>query len=154
MELGEALMRWTVRLALLAAACRFVVQVPSPWRRRGWAVGWLLMVVHVALAFQVRHGWSHAAAAEHVARRTAADVGVASSGGLWLNYLFLLLWTADVCGWLPARSRPWWLGFWWFMALNAAVVFERGPTRWIGLAAAMACLGSWLSRRVSGGWPR
>ena len=147
MDWGEAGMRWTVRLALLAAAARFACRPGSANARKFWTAGWLLMVVHIAAAFAVRHHWSHAEAARHVEERTLAEVGVASSVGIWLNYLFVLLWTADVVRPLSPRVQTWWLSFWWFMSVNAAIVFERGPTRWVGVAVAAALAALAFRRR-------
>lgn len=121
-------------------------------RRRGaallWAVGAGLQVLHVAVAFHVVHGWSHAAAFEHT--RQIGGVGE----GVFVNYLFTLVWLLDAV-WLavaPHRyvRRPRWLtlavhGFMAFIVFNAMVVFGGGIAR--GLFAAFAAGWAWMSRR-------
>lgn len=105
-----------------------------------WAVGWLMLAVHVLIAFGIAHDWSHAEAVRHTER--ASGVGA----GVWVNYLVLLVWGVDVIWFvgLPYRYafRPTWMG--WavhgllaFMAVNAAVVYATSPARWwaVGLFA-------------------
>ena len=63
------------------------------------------------MAFHAHHDWSHAEAHAHVERRTAQLTGVASGVGLWLNYLFGLVWLGDAMFWWIAgdaryRRRP------------------------------------------------
>jgi len=109
----------------------------------------LFYLAHVVAAFHFYHGWSHAAAYEHTARRTAEVVGLDWGGGLWWNYAFGAVWLGDI---LWRRGRPAWLGvavqaFLAFMAFNATVVFETGAIRWLGLAATGVLLTTWLVRR-------
>lgn len=165
-ELGRLATHATVDLALV---CYFVAAIifllasdrPAHWRaaRAIWTLGWLLYLAHVAAAFHFYHHWSHRHAWLETARRTGELFGWAWGGGLYFNYAFTLAWTADVLWqWLsPAshRRRPRWLslawhGFFLFMVVNAAIVFETGPIRWLGLAGCAALLFSWaLSRRRS-----
>ncbi|MBS0266921.1 MAG: hypothetical protein JSS02_33650 [Planctomycetes bacterium] len=148
--------RVTVWLAVLA----YVVSLAMGWaRRRGsnhsdrraeqwqralWTAGCLLTVVHVLFAFAEYHHWSHRAAYAHTAQVTAEKVGVAWGGGLYFNYLFLLIWTADVVWWWCWRdayvARP--RGIAWFVHLylafivfNATVVFGAAPIRYATLVA-------------------
>lgn len=62
--------------------------------RLAWSLGWLALVGHLGLAFGLSHRWSHQAAVEHV-----REVG-GSGAGIAVNYLFALVWGADVL-------RPW-----------------------------------------------
>ena len=154
MDLGDLLLRWTIRLSL---ALYVLVLAAWLWRptqprfaramRWVWTLGCLLALAHAVCAFQFVHGWSHAAALEATARQTQQLLGIAYGGGLYWNYAFLLVWSLDAAWWwvLPAaylnRSRWWGVpvhGFLGFMAFNGAIVFARGPIRWVGLAA---CLG-------------
>lgn len=91
-----------------------------------------LCLLHVAVAFHVGHGWSHRAAFEH----TAAVSGFGP--GIFVNYVFVAVWLADVVwAWAALDSylaRPAWvnwlvLGFMGFVVFNAAVVFGHGPQR-------------------------
>lgn len=62
-----------------------------------WATGAVTFLVHVGMAFHFAHDWSHSSAFQHVE---------ASSGfgpGLFLSYLFAIVWTVDAI-WLVAAS--------------------------------------------------
>jgi hypothetical protein len=97
-----------------------------------WALGCVLCLLHLALAFHLGHGWSHEAAWEHT--RQAGGFG----DGIYANYAFAVAWVVDAI-WLCvaydsyfARSR--WLhwtihGFIAFIAINAAVVFGSWAAR-------------------------
>lgn len=102
-----------------------------------WAAGCWLFLFHAGLAFHAVHGWSHAAAYDHVER------GSGFGAGVFVNYLFGLVWAADAAWmWLlPAGyvARPRWVGravhgFLAFVVFNAAVVYADGPLRWVALA--------------------
>jgi hypothetical protein len=160
--MGESLTRWTIRLclvlALLAlwAACKRSAR-PNEFRvARGlWSAAWLLMILHVACAFEFYHDWSHAAAWKATARDTAALFNINWGGGLLVNYALIACWTIDIAQlwWAPqrARNRASWLLIAWygsFIAISffATVVFESGPTRWLGLAA--TCCALMLANKV------
>ena len=64
------------------------------------------LAVHVAVAFDRVHHWSHAAAYEHTAARTAAWLGIRVGGGVWVNYAVLAAWTLDASvGWFCKCRR-------------------------------------------------
>ena len=148
---------WSSVLAWVVAEWRRTSSGASATRgRRAWTVGALAAVVHAALAFQVHHAWSHAAAVADTARRTAAVTGLAWGGGVYLNYAFLAAWSADVFWWwLDAgsfRRRPRGLdaalrAFLWFMFVNGTFVFVCGPLRWVGAGAALAVAFAWYRGR-------
>lgn len=157
MSPGEALVRWTVRVALLLYALALFLRLGRRLAvaRLAWSAGWLVMVLHVLAAFHVHHGWSHADAYAETARKTAARVGLDWGGGVYLNYLFVAVWLVDVAWWwrgLAAyedrpRAVAWAVqGFLLFMAFNATVVFEDGPTRWVAVAVCVALAAAWLRR--------
>ncbi|WP_395737600.1 hypothetical protein [Prosthecobacter sp.] len=111
-----------------------------PW----WTAACLLLMVHVACAFQFVHHWSHRAAFKATAQQTAAVTGFDSGSGVWVNYAVLSMWLLDVGWWwlAPARhsSRSRSLerllqGFLAFVWFNATVVFGHGITRWLGALA-------------------
>lgn len=153
-----------VRLAIWAATLAWVV---GEWRRTapaasatdgrmGWTLGAIATVVHTLLAFHVHHAWSHAAALADTARQTAVVTGLEWGGGLYVNYVFVVLWMADVGWWWLAPGAfaraPAWLDgairlFLWVMFVNGAFVFVRGPMRWAGAAAAVAVLAAWYRGR-------
>lgn len=97
-----------------------------------WGIGALLLAVHVAVAFHLGHGWSHAHAWEHT--RQVGGYG----DGIFVNYAFVLVWLADAA-WASVAfgsytTRPRWLhrgvhGFLAFVVLNAAVVFGSWDVR-------------------------
>jgi hypothetical protein len=118
-----------------------------------WTLGALASLLHVFAAFTHHHGWSHQAALRDTARQTRELFGLDWGGGLYFNYLFIAVWTADAVWMWTAGSpfrywtaRPLWInaavhGFMAFMFFNATVVFGDGWTRWSGVAATALLLG-------------
>ena len=116
------------------------------------------------MAFHYFHHWSHALAFE----RTRQVSGVGE--GIYVSYLFTLLWVADVAWWWlqPDRyaARPAWIdrtlhGFMLFIVLNGTVVFESGGIRWAGLLGLVVLAGVWWmaqgrrqAGRVAAAWGR
>lgn len=120
-----------------------------------WTVGAVLAVTHSAAAFAVFHGWSHRAAAAATAQQTAALTGLSWGGGLFFNYAFIAIWTADAIWWwisprgYQSRSRTIdrvVRGFLFFMFVNGAIVFADGWMRVLGMAAVGAVSFTWLTR--------
>jgi hypothetical protein len=139
-----------------AAAGRMLRARAGDWQagsrplRAWWLAGWVMLLVHIAAAFHVAHGWSHAVAYEHTER--TAGVGE----GLYVNYLFALVWGADAI-WFGVNPRsythrPWWVGwavhgFLSFVTFNATVVYGTGLAQWLG-AFWFALLGWYWVRRA------
>jgi hypothetical protein len=125
-----------------------------------WTGGALLALVHSAAAFAWLYGGSHETARFETARQTAVLTGIEFSGGIYLNYLFLLLWLGDASWWWIApssyrtRPRPLALavrGFIFFIIVNGAVIFADGWARVVGIVALLlAGLGAFLRRKRSG----
>lgn len=163
---GELLTRGSVWLALVAYALGAAMMLLSRGRARWvagarwvWTMGCVLFLVHVGCAFGFYHGWSHAAAYHETARQTAEMTGVRWGGGLFLNYVFALAWVADVLWWWLAPERyahcsrrlaAVWHGFFFFMVFNGAVVFAKGPVRWLGVLICGALAGLWWRGRQRG----
>jgi len=113
-----------------------------------WALGGAFLLLHIAAAFHLRHGWSHAAAVADTARQTHEFTGINWGGGVWFNYALAAVWVADAAWWwfrpkAFERARRWLVFsrlFFLFMWLNAAVVFVRGPMRWFGLVVCIAAV--------------
>jgi hypothetical protein len=159
---GEQLTRWTARLALLLYAATLGLRLSHPPRpslaRLLWTAGSFAFLLHVAAAFQFFHHWSHSDAYRETARRTAETVGTPSGWGLYLNYLFTGVWTADVAWWWALgtdayRARPRSLrvgldAFMAFMAFNATVVFGHGATRWAGAFVTVLLVAMSLKQRL------
>ncbi len=107
-----------------------------------WTLAFLSYLVHVAVAFETYHHWSHAEAAFHTGFRTWEMTGWFWTGGIWINYAFTLLWGADVIYWWtgldrysrrPVRLRWFVHAFFAFMIFQAGVVFASGAMRWATL---------------------
>lgn len=162
MELGP----WITKSAIWFALLRYFGAQVMELRGRGvgpwgaaqvlWSVGWVAYLAHVAAAFHVYHGWSHAVAAEHTAIQTEALIGWHWAGGIWINYAFTLAWGLDVLWqWLAARRdertpvgwRRVWHGFLFFMVINGTVVFGHGPVRWLGAVGCGLLAGLWWMKR-------
>lgn len=129
-----------------------------------WFSGAILCALHIVIAFAGRHGWSHDAAVRDTARQTAAVYGIGWDGGIYVNYLFVAVWTIEAWWW---RARPeqyfarpqaltWTLRIFYLVVIvNAAVVFAgvSGRAAGIPLVAALVWLwrpqfsGALLSRR-------
>lgn len=160
MPLAELLLRATAWISLVAWAASESARPRASNRRAdrsraAFTLGWLALVVHSALAFELRHGWSHAAALRDTARQTEALLGRSFGAGLFVNYFFLALWTLEAAWWWLAAQRyrgrdsrlDWSVrAFFLFMFLNGAVVFAHGPLRALGAAAVLLVAGSWYRR--------
>ncbi len=103
-----------------------------------WSLGLGFYLLHVIAAFHFHHHWSHLIAREHVRQES----GVAD--GIYVNYLFTLVWSGDVLwSWLASKryaKRQIGVGvalhvFLGFIVFNAAVVFETGVVRWASVCA-------------------
>lgn len=158
MEQGPAIVAASVWLALMCyPAGLFWPWVAHRARLRAlWSLGGIAFAVHVVAAFEVHYRWSHAVGIAETARQTEELTGVASGAGLWLNYLFALIWAADMSAWWLAPRRYLARGrrlfaaehlFLLFMIFNATVIFESGAVRLLGLlvtaAGTIGLVGSW-----------
>ena len=145
MDVGDYLIRWTIRCALLAYFVAAALEFRRPsWRglRPLFTVSLLLYVVHVIAAFHFDHRWSHAAALEHTASETERVAGIDSGIGLYVNYLFTAVWLGDIAWrWSSPASHAKCMrkrgslfhGTFLFIVFNASVVFETGIVRWFGV---------------------
>lgn len=159
MTTGEFLTKLTVWLALTAYAwaCAGLLSGDrSNGIRIVWSVGCAIFLAHVACAFGFHHGWSHADAYRQTARQTAAMTGMNWGGGLYFNYLFAALWLGDVVWWWlspSSHARRARLvgaalhGFLFFLVVNGAVVFVRGPMKAYGLFLCVSLLVLWWRGR-------
>ncbi len=151
----ESLVVWTARAAVAA----YAVSIGSwLWRPRAgpgserarlvsdvaWTIAGAVFLIHVALAFQYLHHWSHAAAFQHTAERTAQAIGRAVGEGIYVNYVFLAWWFADLMllwTW-PAVRTPAYRGavhgFFAFILFNATIVFGPPWWRWTLIPLAVA----------------
>lgn len=152
---------WTIataRVALVLYAAALIVLLRGGSARALWSAGVIAYLAHVTAAFHFVHEWSHQSALAETARQTRELFGVDSGFGLWFNYLFTVVWTADAAWWWIDEDgygrRPRWVSvavhaFIAFMFFNGAVVFARGPSRWIGLLAIVVLSALWFQARRS-----
>jgi hypothetical protein len=147
---------WTA-LTLFAAGEAGRAWLGGPRSARGWplwcwAAGIALCATHFALAFEVRHGWSHAAAIRATAAQTAAVYGIDWGGGFWVNYVFLAVWAVDAWHWRAragarrSAAVTWALrAFYCVILLNAAVIFAAGWRRAIGAVIVGVLAIAWIA---------
>lgn len=149
---GSFLIAWTARLTVFGylvriAGERFPLRIGEPARRWAWTLGGLTCVAHIVCTFEFAHDWSHTAAWNHTDLRMRELLGWGWGGGVWVNYVFTLVWLADIAWWWndPTGHRT--KHRWWHVALhtlfgvvifNATVVF--GPTFWIAIAVSFVAL--------------
>jgi hypothetical protein len=150
---GLEVVRGTMLLATVAWAAGEVLMRRSAaadrTARAMWTAGIALAVIHTILAFALVYAWDHAAAVSATSQQAADRFGLGWRGAIYVNYLFLALWLADVCWWWiapasrAARSRrveAARVALFLFMFFNGAVVFASTAGRVIGAAAVAAVL--------------
>ena len=160
-DYGPFLTRGTVWLALTLYVAAEVIRSRSGVTgaklmaaRTLNSLGCVLFLGHVACAFHFYHHWSHTSAYAETARQTKEYFGLNWGGGLYFNYLFLLLWlgqairswTISAYNW--SHEKPgmcgWGIrGFVLLMIVNGAVIFAHGPIRWFGLFLSLVLVWSW-----------
>src|SRR5262245_5048391 len=162
--LGVLLTKWTIWAALVGyagGAAGLIVagrrKQGSSLARKAWTLGCIAYLAHVFCAFEFYHDWSHTAALRETARQTREAVGWEVGEGLFVSYLFTLAWPVDVIWWWLVGAENYgnrmrWLTgsvqvFFLFMVLNAAVVFESGPVRWLGLTLCVGLAALWWSTK-------
>jgi len=144
---SEQLIHWSARLAVACYVARLIVDVSDSAdsvrferrRRWIWTGGLTLYLIHVIAAFHFAHDWSHSRAWDHTAEQTAAIVGLKWGGGVYVNYVFTLVWLADVVRMWGRVSLPGWAGralhgVFAVLMFNATVVF--GSRYWMGVCMA------------------
>lgn len=142
---------WT-SLALFVAGEFGKGAVLPGWAWRSSAVGALLMLAHILISMSSVHGWSHASAIAATAIQTGAVYGLNWGGGMYVNYLFITVWLAELAVWRLAPARyaarspgiKWTLRAFYFIVIaNAAVVFAGGWRRVLGAGLIAALLVAW-----------
>ena len=145
--------RGTMILATLAWAVGEVLMRRSSqadrWARTAWTVAIFLAAIHVGLAFHFVYGWNHETAVIETARQAEDRFGIGWRGSIYVNYVFLAIWLADVCWWWGApashasrsiRLEIARLATFVFMFVNGAIIFASGIGRLAGVAAVAAVL--------------
>jgi hypothetical protein len=131
--------------------------VHTLWATKFSAVGVLLTAAHTLLAIGVAYDWDHARAVQLTAERAATVYGVAWPGSLYVNYVFIAWWAADVTWWWlrPASfvGRPALLEWAWralvlTMTVNGAIIFASPAGRVAGVPLVAALLFVWWNDRL------
>ncbi len=148
-RLSSAVLYATIWTALLLFVVAEIGKGPlrGPTDLAGWVrpvslAGALLAVAHSLIAFAARYGWDHGLAARETARQAETIYGVAWSGSIYVNYLFIALWLTVAWRW-----RHWaWRAFVLVMVVNGAIVFARPFARPFGALLVAVLVWTW--------WPR
>lgn len=123
---------------------------PPGWVHAANATGLALCVIHIAIAMGSVHGWRHAAAIDATAIQTESVYGLRWGGGVFVNYLFVVVWALEA--WWRTRTRAFsgsrfarWVlrTFYAVVVFNAAVVFARGSMRAAGVVLVAGLLLAW-----------
>lgn len=146
----------TARAAMLCYLATLAALVAWPaaaerrvWSRPVWVLGAVLMAIHLAAAFAGVHHWSHESAYDATAQQTGDTFGWYWGGGIYLNYLLILLWLGDAAWWTAAaesyEARPGWIdvmcqAFFAMMVVNGALVFATWTGRAIFLGGGLVLL--------------
>jgi hypothetical protein len=158
----RALMLATVWLALsgfvageAGKARYFRTGVAPRWAWSAWCAGLVACLCHIVIAMSRHYRWSHEAAVLETARQTAAFYGLAWGGGIYVNYLFVGVWLAELLWWRlePGQyaTQPPWMRwavrtFYLVIVFNAAVVFAAPGRRAAGAVVVAALLLAWLQQ--------
>jgi hypothetical protein len=148
--IGDDRIRFTIHLALVCYGLAIAILLTVPATENGrshtprmqlarwlWSLAVITYLIHVALAFHYYHHWSHTDAFERTDRLTGFGPGI------YISYLFTVVWTFDALFWWVApvryaRRSPWIGGilhaFLAFIIFNGAVTFAHGMMRWSALA--------------------
>ena len=149
MTLEHSLIAWSIRLSMLlfvlVIACRILGSktiIESTVTKTVWTCAFALFIVHVLASFHFVHRWSHSAAYRATAKQTLELLGIEVGTGVYFNYLFLVVWAADVINSWTNFSVGRWMVQWLlriglmymiFIAFNGVVVFESGWLRAVGI---------------------
>lgn len=132
------------------------------WSAVVWAIGALFAWGHSVGALVYFHHGSQREAMAAIARETQEILGFPFGFGLYVNYLFLVVWGLDAALALYAprwhrgfgqRYHQFVLGFLAFIFFNGTVVFKGGWVRTLGLVGfsliLVVSLVSWRKRKSS-----
>lgn len=134
-----------------------------------WLLGAIAAITHSLGALIGYHGGSQVDAIRATSEQTKAVLGIAVGYGLFVNYLFLIVWLLDAVHPFSAkrsipsvliprlfgRTVPWSfivLAFLAFIFFNGTVVFKDGWLRVTGIASSVVILGCYLYRESLRGW--
>ncbi len=144
---AESASIWAIRIAMVLLVAVLSAELrgsksTEPLIVWPWLMGALFAFAHSLGSLMTFHHGSQAAALESTAEQTQQLLGFRFGAGLYVNYLFVVVWLADAVFRLLAPTRylslPVWyrhtvIGFLVFIAINGAIVFKSGPIRVIGI---------------------
>ena len=146
----DALLYSTVwsSLSLFAIAEVARDRTTRPWPRAASAAGLALMAAHIVIAMAWRHGWSHASSVVATAQQTREVYGLDWGGGVYVNYVFAIVWGLSLVPWVRGAGVPrFWVlitrAFFLIVIANAAIVFAAGWRRALGALIVAALLYAW-----------
>jgi hypothetical protein len=154
--MAQASSLWSIRVALLLMVAVLIGEVLGNSKTHifvvvPWLVGAILSMCHSIGALATFHNSSQAEALESTAQQTEALLGIRVGAGLYVNYVFVVVWLTDAALRLVIPNKYLQFpksyfytvyGFLIFIAINGAIVFKEGIIRGIGILC-LAILG-WL----------
>ena len=153
---------WAIRLSMILMVAVLAAEMRSAKSTSFaiailWLSGALLALAHSIGTMMTFHQGSQLAAFESTAKQTEQLLGFRFGAGLYVNYLFVIVWLADAAIRLLLPKRypdfPNWYryvmtGFLVFIAINGAIVFQAGWTRYVGIGCLLFLGGlAWAKRR-------
>jgi hypothetical protein len=124
-------------------------RAPPAWAWWAFSLGLALAIFHTLLAFDLVHNWVHASAVRSTAMQTEAVFGLSVGWGVYVNYVFFIVWLLDAWAWRTRRQLPakltWILrAFYMVMIVNGAVIFAAGARRLLGSAIVTWLAVAWV----------
>ena len=158
---AESASLWLIRMALLLMVVVFSIELRGGNRTDRmtaslWLAGAVLALGHGIGTVATFHHGSQTLAFESTAQRTEQLLGIRFGAGLFVNYVFLIVWLVDalMAILLPVRYRRLQRlyvyatdGFLLFIAINGAIVFQTGWSRSIGVISLIFLLMLVIQRR-------
>ena len=151
----NAALYWIVWISLgLFALGELGKRHARSWAWPASAIGLALLTIHIVIAMSVRHHWSHDAAIAATAGQTQAVYGLNWGGGLYVNYVYVAVWSIYLAVWhsVPSRALPSrtlmrvFRVFFLIVIVNAAIIFAGGWRRLVGVFIVGALLVAWRRR--------
>lgn len=148
---AESASLWAIRLAMLVMVGVYAAELAGTKRCHRclaflWLVGALLALGHSLGSLITFHHGNQAEALESTAQQTQALLGFRFGAGLYVNYVFVVVWLLDATLRLGVRNKYERFpnayfycvhGFLIFIAINGAIVFKAGLVRVIGILSVL-----------------
>lgn len=146
MTSDDMVISWSIRLSILFYLFSLLLRIVSfpkidglKYASLASLIGFSFSLLHFWSAFEYHHHWSHQAAFDETAKRTADLFGFSIGYGIYFNYFFLAAWGTDLlvrC--FTSAKRQWQRILLWslqvyllFIVVNGAIVFAKGPVQWL-----------------------